>query len=234
MPGYTSVNWIVCGSTQQSEGCYSFGSLGPFGKVGALVEGNPVVDFTTDTVTRNIYVVDQAVGGGTGVMLYVYTKVDSVVPAGDRITVTLTNTVPLTLIGGTNAATYMVANKDFLYIATNQSASVAQIQKSTLTVNENGGAGPAVSSITSDGYGFVTINFGTVSSQNVFVTYGPNGYGTENGGGTQYLLGTSTALSTANLATASSSAATPSLAARIQVRMKATAPQVVSGNTDIH
>src|SRR6266849_8583252 len=39
--GSPFVDYCVCGSTQQSSGCYSCGNLGPFGKVGALIEGNP-------------------------------------------------------------------------------------------------------------------------------------------------------------------------------------------------
>lgn len=35
--GYQNVYWIVCGSTQESEGCYDFGTLGPFGQAGALI-----------------------------------------------------------------------------------------------------------------------------------------------------------------------------------------------------
>src|SRR5579862_4656807 len=62
----TSVSWVVCGSTQQTEGCYSAGSLSPFVKVGALMEGNPTT--SGNTVTRAIYVVDS---GSAGVVLYV-------------------------------------------------------------------------------------------------------------------------------------------------------------------
>ena len=36
---HQTVSWIVCGSTQESEGCYGSGNLGPFGSVGALLEG---------------------------------------------------------------------------------------------------------------------------------------------------------------------------------------------------
>src|SRR5580704_5685540 len=54
--GQTTVDWVVCGSTLDTEGCYDFGSIGPFVTVGAMVEGNPSVN--GDTVTREIYVVD--------------------------------------------------------------------------------------------------------------------------------------------------------------------------------
>ena len=50
----TSVNWVVCGSTPDTEGCYASGSLGPFVGVGAMLEGDPFVK--SNVVTRKIYV----------------------------------------------------------------------------------------------------------------------------------------------------------------------------------
>ena len=38
---HTSLDWVVCGSTQSSSGCYASGALGPFAKVGAILAGNP-------------------------------------------------------------------------------------------------------------------------------------------------------------------------------------------------
>ena len=35
---HTSLTWIVCGSTANTNGCYSSGGLGPFGKVGTMLE----------------------------------------------------------------------------------------------------------------------------------------------------------------------------------------------------
>ena len=37
--GGTSLGYSVCGSTLQTSGCYSSGSLGPLGKIGAMLEG---------------------------------------------------------------------------------------------------------------------------------------------------------------------------------------------------
>jgi len=88
--GYQNVTWVVCGSTQQTEGCYDSGDLGPFGQVGAMIESNPAIDLTTNTVTRLVYVVDIASGsGGNGVELYVYKKTDVVSSTFDTTTVTL-------------------------------------------------------------------------------------------------------------------------------------------------
>jgi len=51
--GAYTLNWIVCGSTQESEGCYASGKLGPFVTVGAMMEGLPMV--SGSVVTRSIY-----------------------------------------------------------------------------------------------------------------------------------------------------------------------------------
>ena len=84
---HTNVTWIVCGSTQNAEGCYGSGKIGPFGKVGALLEGNPKQDLVASTVTRAIYVVDIASGANQNeVVLDVYAKVDTITPDFDTVT----------------------------------------------------------------------------------------------------------------------------------------------------
>jgi len=73
-----TVIWGVCGSVFGGDGCVRGGSLGPFGKVGAMMETSAFFDMSTDTVTRWIYVVD--IGSGSahnGVRLYVYKKTDA-------------------------------------------------------------------------------------------------------------------------------------------------------------
>jgi hypothetical protein len=68
----TTPTWIVCGSTQNTSGCYGAGTLGPFGKVGAMLEGYPRTNVSTSTVTRAIYVLDVAAGASQDeVNLYV-------------------------------------------------------------------------------------------------------------------------------------------------------------------
>lgn len=219
--GYTSVFWSVCGSTQGSDGCYDSGTLGPFGKAGAVIEGNPVVNFATSTVTRNIYVVDEAANGGTGVALYVYTKTDVVGSTYDTITVNLTNTIPLpSLTGGTSATTYMAANDKILFIATNQGTASVEVQKTGLAVTQIGGFGDNVSAITANQYGYVDVTYGNVA----FETFRPDGSGDGGGGGAEFVAGTQASLSTANLATATSNSIEARLAARVHVRLKKLAP----------
>lgn len=108
----TSVHWIVCGSTEESEGCYAAGSIGPFLAVGAMLESNPTV--SGDVVTRYIYVVD---AGASPVTMYVYKKTDTVSSSFDTTVVTLYKTVSLSkLVGGSSVTTYMAANPKYLFI----------------------------------------------------------------------------------------------------------------------
>jgi hypothetical protein len=188
----TTVNWIVCGSTEESEGCYGFGNIGPFVSVGAMLESVPSV--AGDVVTRYIYVVD---AGASPVTLYVYKKTDTVSSSSDTTVVTLYKTVSLApLVGGDSVTTYMAANTRYLYIGTSQSPNAVSVNKSNLKVSELGGFSPPidVTSITSDEYGYVTVTQGSA-----FSVYGPNGSFEEDGGGTQFMLGTTQAVPASSL-----------------------------------
>src|SRR5271163_5333326 len=93
----TGISLTVCGSLPDSDGCYGSGSMGPFGRVGSMIEGNPAQNVKKGTVTRYIYVVDVASGsGGDGVALYVYKKVDTISGSDDSVAVTLYKTISLT------------------------------------------------------------------------------------------------------------------------------------------
>lgn len=206
--GYTTVEWIVCGSTQESEGCFGSGQIGPFGNAGALIEGNPSVNASTGTVTRALYVVDTAAGSGTSVALNVYKKTDVVTSSYDTTTVTLVKTITLPLTGGSGAVAYMAANTGYLFIGTNLSTSAVRVQKSNLSLESIGGFSPPinVSSITTDKYGYVTVTFGDSiegSGNNGFVQFGPNGSSVGDGGGAWFMLSTDQALTTATLPTTS-------------------------------
>jgi hypothetical protein len=219
--GYTSAYLSVCGSTQESEGCYGGATLGPFSQAGALIEGNPSVNAATGVVTRHIYVVDQAASGGTGVTLYDYIKTDSVSASFDTVKVVLSNTVSLPLTGGSSAKTYLAADNNCLFIGTNQSSFALKVQKSDLSFTQVGGFSPPinVSSITSDAYGFVTVTFGGITGGfNGFYVFGPGGALSEDGGGADFMVSNANGLTTANLAATGASPA-----ARMQVRLKKTA-----------
>jgi hypothetical protein len=198
---YQNISYLVCGSTTGSEGCYGSGSIGPFGRVGAMIEGNPSI--TGGTVVRFVYVVDVASGtNSTGVSLLVYKKIDKVTSTYDTTTFTLLHTIALPLNGGTKAQAFMAANNSFLFIGTDQSPQAVEVQKSKLTVLSIGGFSPPVnvSAITANKYGFVAVTFGG-SSTNVGGTYwyAPNGGGVQDGGGAYFLLDTINGVSTSGL-----------------------------------
>jgi hypothetical protein len=183
----TSVSWIVCGSTEESEGCYGSGKLGPFAGVGAILEGNPSV--SGDVVTRAIYIVDS--GDESDVQLYVYKKTDTVTSSSDTVDVTLAKTISLPLTGGTKVLTYMAANAKYLFIGTSLSTQGIRVTKSNLAVTLLGGFSPPidVTSITVDEYGYVA-----VTQAGGFSLYGPDGGEEEDGGGTSFTVGTAQSL----------------------------------------
>jgi len=188
----TSVNWVVCGSTAESEGCYDSGAIGPFKGVGAMLESNPSI--SGDVVTRYIYVVDAA---DSPVTLYVYKKTDTISSSFDTTVVTLYKTVSLSpLVSGTGITTYMAANLKYLFIGTSLSPNAVSVNKSNLKVSELAGFSPPtnVTSITSDQYGFVTVTQGTA-----FTVYDPAGSYVEDGGGTEFMLGTTQAVPASSL-----------------------------------
>jgi hypothetical protein len=196
-----TLDLIVCGSTTESEGCYGSASLGPFGKVGAAIEGSPST--SGSVVTRLIYVVDIAAGSSSnGVELYVYKKTDTISSSSDTISVTLAHSVSLPLIGGDTAVCSMAANGMFLFIGTDQSPQGVSVKKSTLAVTKLPGYSPPinVTSITADAYGYVTVTQGGFSSgENAFAVYAPTGGQVEDGGGADFMLDTMNAVSTASL-----------------------------------
>lgn len=191
-----NVTWSVCGSTQQTSGCYGFGFLGPFGKAGALLEGNPSINVTTNTATRSIYIVDVASGPNrNAVKLYVYRKSDTVTSSSDSVSVVLGRTVNLPITGGVSASSYMAANNNFLFIGTDQSPFVLKVQKGTFAITEVSAPSPAnVSAITTDKYGHVEVMFGGGLANANHVTFNADGTRLEGGSGGAFLLNTTQAV----------------------------------------
>ena len=191
----TIISWNVCGSLSGSSGCYGSGSLGPFGKAQAVLEGEPKTDRIANTVTRAIYVLDIASGPNQNeVVLYVYTKVDTITTDSDTVTVTLSQTISLPLVGGLSASVHpsMAANKQFLFIGTDQSQQAVEIDKQTFSVTQvGGGFSPPinVTAILGDQYGYVTLSFGSFRSAHTgFNVIGPDGSAKEDGDESQCML----------------------------------------------
>jgi hypothetical protein len=191
-----TVELIVCGSTQLSSGCYGGGTLGPFVRLRALIEGNQSVNLAKNTVTRYIYALDIAAGtNSNGVDLYVYKKTDTITSTFDTVNVTLFKTVSLPLTGGSAASASMAANAKFLFIGTNQSTQAVRLQKSNFAIVESGSFSPPipVTAVTADKYGYVTVTFGGFSGvgvENGSIVYGPDGSGQGDGGGALFMLST--------------------------------------------
>jgi len=182
----TTLYWVVCGSIPPGEGCYGSGQLGPFGKMGPIVEGSKVYNNAKGTITRHLYVIDQAYGPGqNGVALYDYKRVDTIANSYDTTTFTLLKTVSLPLTGGRSAAVFMAANKRYLVIGTSMTAIPVEVAKSNYVVTPLNIISQIPSSITADNYGFVT-----VTSPFGFFVVGPNGALQEDGGGSPFTVNT--------------------------------------------
>lgn len=225
--GYTSVGMVVCGSTAGSSGCYGSAQLGPFGHAGALLAGKELTPRRGTTI-RDLYVVDDAAGDGTGVTLNIYQETITVASPNVTISVTPASTITLPLKGGTGAKTYMAGNDGYLYIGTDQSPFAVQVDKSTLAFGQIGGFSPPanVSLITTNDKGYVTVGFGTGGVSTGFYTYAPNGYLVEDGGGADFMLNSSSGISTGNVSTTTG----VSSGSRLKVRYKRALPRAASGN----
>jgi hypothetical protein len=211
----TSVTWIVCGYLPGSDGCYGSGSFGPFGHVGAILEGYTATN--GNSVQRAVYIVDVAAGSsGKDVILYRYLKTDTVTDGSyDTITTELTHQVTLPLVGGSDVRCSMAANSSFIVIGTDQSTSAVMVTKGSYKLQSIGGFSnaPTVTSITTDGYGYISVTFGGGAVIPGFVIVGPAGNFEFDGGGVAYLASTTNGLSTKDVAVFGDSAAAK-LAAR--------------------
>jgi len=197
-PDHTNIGWNVCGSLPGSTGCYGSGSLGPFGKVGAMLEGEPKTDRHANTVTRAIYVLDPASGPNQNeVVLYVYTKVDTITTDSDTVTVTLSQTISLPLVGdpiSSGALPFMAANQQFLFIGTDQSPQAVELDKRSFSITQLGGFTPSINvfAILVNQYGYATLSFGNFrgGGNKAFIVAGPDGSDEEEGDETQFMLDT--------------------------------------------
>lgn len=180
----TTLYWVVCGSIPPSEGCYSAGQLGPFAKIGSIVEGNKSYNKTTGAIMRHVYVIEQASGSGQNeVALHDYKRVDTIVGSYDTTTFTLARTVSLPLTGGSSALVFVGANNNYLVIGTSVTAIPVEVKKSTLAITSLNIISQIPISITADNYGFIT-----VTSANGFFVVGPSGALQEDGGGSPFTV----------------------------------------------
>lgn len=195
-PGNTSVDWTVCGSTAATKGCHGSGTMGPFGSAASLIEGNPVVDSATGTVTREIYVCDVVAGTGkTHAVLKDFRKTDVVSSSGDATSVALVKSVPLSLAAGAGAACFMAADDGFVFVGTDKDVRYAKVAKDTLGVKLANDVDVDISSMTADAYGYVHMTFGN----SVFESIAADGKTAFLASGIEFKVGKTLGLTNKNL-----------------------------------
>jgi hypothetical protein len=191
--GNNNITWVTCGSTKNTSGCYGAGTLGPFNRVCAVMEGEPVT--VGDTVTRSIYILDG--GSNTGVVrLNVFKKTDIIANNSDTISITPNQKITLPLVGGSNALCAMAANTGFIFVGTDAGPNAVKVNKLTYGVTQlGGGFSPPlpVTAITANDYGYVTVTQEAATLGSGFSVYGPNGMLQEDGGGAPFIANTTNA-----------------------------------------
>jgi hypothetical protein len=191
--GNNNITWVTCGSTKNSSGCYGAGTLGPFHRVCAIMEGEPVT--VGNTVTRSIYVLDGGSINTDGVSLNIFKKTDVITINGDTVSITPNKKVVLSLNGGSNTSCAMAANDGFIFVGTNASPDAVKVNKLTYSVTQLGGFSPPlpVTAITANDYGYVTVTQEGATQGSGFSVYGPNGMLQEDGGGAPFIPNTTNA-----------------------------------------
>jgi hypothetical protein len=152
--GNNNITWVTCGSTKNTGGCYGSGTLGPFARVCAVMEGRPVT--VGNTVTRSLYVLD---GGSdtSSVSLSVFKKTDTITNNSDTVSITPSKTLTLPLTGGSNALCSMAANDGFIFVGTNASPNALKVNKLTYSLTRAGAFSLPVTAITGNDYGYVPL-----------------------------------------------------------------------------
>ncbi len=182
----TQIQFSVCGSLPQTEGCYGGGMLGPFTNACSIVQSVPVA-INAVTVARYIYVLDSG-SGGASVTLTAYKRTDVISQTFDTITLTEITTVPLpTLVGGTAVNCMLAQNPTGVYAGTSLSPAGVVVNKSTYAVTPMFAYSGYITAITADSYGYVTVNQ-TNEGTNVNTVFGPNGQFESDGGGAYFMI----------------------------------------------
>ena len=190
--GNVNIIWSTCGSTKNTSGCYGAGTLGPFNRVCAVIEGDPIT--VGNTVTRSIYILDG--GSSTDVVsLNVFKKTDTITNNSDTVSITPNQKITLPLTGGSNALCAMAANTGFIFVGTDASPNAVKVNNLTYSVTQLGGFSPPlpVTAITANDYGYVTVTQKAATGGSGFSVYGPNGMLQEDGGGAPFIANTTNA-----------------------------------------
>jgi hypothetical protein len=179
----TFVEFTVCGSLPQSEGCYDGGTMNPpFEQACAVLQGEPKTK--GDVMTRDIYVLDKRTSPTAPALLYVFERQDTITQTFDTTTVTLVGTVNLGITGGSQAHCSMAADKKYVFVGTDANPNAIRVSKSdnsTLSfgISNQGG----VLNINADDRGYIALDF----SGGYLITY--QGFTVIDGGGNYDLVG---------------------------------------------
>jgi hypothetical protein len=175
----TGIDFSVCGSTGESEGCYGSANLDPpFDYACGVLQGKPKTN--GDTMTRAIYVLDKRTSTTDDMMLYVYERKDVIQNSYDSVSATLKATVDLEMTGGASADCMLAGNDNYVYAGTNAGAGVAVVDKRNNEVGRRAGRSTSdtLVSITADDRGYVAVD-----STDGFYVVDPHGNDEEDGGG---------------------------------------------------
>lgn len=159
----TSIKWSSAGNLIAQ----SSGTLGPFNRACAILQGTPTS--LGDAMTRAIYVLDAGNSTSDKVMLHVYTRTDVITASGgqssDTVTITPKKTVPLSVLASKAGATcYMAANETSVFASTSANEEAAIVNKASFVES-------SISSLVTD-YADAVTKITATSEGIVFVTFG--------------------------------------------------------------
>ena len=162
-PVTTSVGWDTQGNISR----FPSGSLGPFNRACGIVEGTPTT--SGNVVTRNVYILDAGNGSAGTVVLYGYTKTDTITTSNgantDVVQFTLSQQLTLSLSSQAGASCYMAANDTSVFVATSVGNVAAIVDKATFTESDVNSFSTLhnvpVTAITATSKGDVLVTFGT-------------------------------------------------------------------------
>jgi hypothetical protein len=159
----TSINWQTAGALQPQ----SSGSLGPFKKACAILQGTPST--TGSVMKRSVYVLDAGNGASNSVVLHIYTRTDTITSNNGQIsdvaTIVPHHKVVLSLASAAASTCYMAANDTSVFASSsaNDMASIVDkttfvetIIQSSVTATTN-----PVAQISATMEGIVFVTFGT-------------------------------------------------------------------------
>ena len=162
----TSINWQTSGALQPS----SAGTLGPFKRVCATVEGQPVT--RGNTLKRAVYVLDAGDGSANSFVLHIYARTDTITSSNGQISDTETvvphHKVVLSESSASAATCFMAANSTSVFAANSandQASVVDKISFAEIVIQSYvAGIAAPVTNISAAASGLIFVTFGTGSS----------------------------------------------------------------------